>query len=545
MAVVDSHSNASPFAARVEDLAIDALNNGVPLAEFLDALTVGISRAFKSVEIETFDSRSAVQIARHLGALERVVFNNKVTFERQADRCNASTGTSARGTAELLASESGETARDVAGRLAVARRLEALPGAQEAFTSGKLSYKQADAISRGATDAESEAALLRVAQTQPLDELQRQAQRLAEAAASAEEQERIRERARNRRSLKVWVDPADKSMFKFFGTGPVEELPAFRARVSAAGDLAFRSARKSGERRPPQFYAYQGLMELLSAAGAPMPSSPAPSLPAHRSADTGCAPGLFGELVKSGGTAAPPADSSTLLDPSSRATRHSGAPPGSNPTVAHTPTKESPPGSAHTLDTSSPGSPDLPGSPTPKLSPPKPPRNSNVRHQVLIHVTEDAFLNAVIRKGDFCETAEGESIPLSRLYELIADENPLMRILVMSGTDVTAAASTDGRKITAEAFAIAVARDKCCANPDCRSPLNVEIDHRRPVKDGGPPTLNNLIGLCSQCHYKKTYLGWCLVGPRGSWKFVKRRANGDGGIGYPLDRDEDPGDYSS
>lgn len=150
----------------------------------------------------------------------------------------------------------------------------------------------------------------------------------------------------------------------------------------------------------------------------------------------------------------------------------------------------------------------------------------------------------ILRFGpDAAADAATAKLPRQTTNARIADDNPVIRILVKNGSVVTAVTSTDGRKITAETLAIAIARDKCCANPDYKSTFNIQLDHRRPVRDNGPPTLGNLIGLCSKCHYRKTHLGWCLVGPRDNWRFVKRRATGDGGIGYPLDHDEDPGDY--
>lgn len=167
----------------------------------------------------------------------------------------------------------------------------------------------------------------------------------------------------------------------------------------------------------------------------------------------------------------------------------------------------------------------------------------NTRHQVLLHVSERAFSTGVVRKGDVCETQDGVLVPLRYIYDVIESENPIIRLMVENGHDLSAMASVDGRKITAEVWAVALGRDPCCVNPLCGSDTGVEIDHRRPCSDKGPPTLSNLMGLCRRCHYLKTHKGWCMVGPRGDWVFVKRRHSGDGGIGYPLDRDEDATDY--
>lgn len=50
-------------------------------------------------------------------------------------------------------------------------------------------------------------------------------------------------------------------------------------------------------------------------------------------------------------------------------------------------------------------------------------------------------------------------------------------------------------------------RDGVCNTPYCDAPIR-EIDHIRPVREGGPTTWNNASGLCSACNQRKENTGW-------------------------------------
>ena len=166
---------------------------------------------------------------------------------------------------------------------------------------------------------------------------------------------------------------------------------------------------------------------------------------------------------------------------------------------------------------------------------------SEMRRQVMIMVDIAAFSRGYTVGKERCTIPGVGQVPVSEAWDGL--EKAVVRILAKDGEEVVSMASTTGRKITAETKAIAIARDPKCANPRCNHRHGLELEHRRPVSDGGPGVLSNLMMLCPECHYAKTHHGYCLVGPRGSWQWVQRRQKGDGGIGYPLDHDEDPAVY--
>ena len=84
-----------------------------------------------------------------------------------------------------------------------------------------------------------------------------------------------------------------------------------------------------------------------------------------------------------------------------------------------------------------------------------------------------------------------------------------LSILVEDGRDVRTFARP-GRKVTAALAQLLAARDPVCTITGCGRAARIEGDHNRPVSEGGESSAENLDGLSTQHHRRKTG-GWNVV----------------------------------
>lgn len=139
----------------------------------------------------------------------------------------------------------------------------------------------------------------------------------------------------------------------------------------------------------------------------------------------------------------------------------------------------------------------------------------------LVHVRVDhsALVRGETAPGEICEVPGVGPIPVSAARAFASDA--FLCALATDGKDVTAVSHL-GRTIPAHLRTALMERDPRCVVPGCTHEGPLEIDHIKPVAEGGPTELGNLARLCRWHHYKKTYHGYRLKRVAGGWTWSTR-----------------------
>ncbi|HEU5301473.1 MAG TPA: HNH endonuclease signature motif containing protein [Acidimicrobiia bacterium] len=129
------------------------------------------------------------------------------------------------------------------------------------------------------------------------------------------------------------------------------------------------------------------------------------------------------------------------------------------------------------------------------------------RDHVVVHVDATALVAGEARPGDRCEVPGLGPVPVEHARSILGDG--VLSILVEDGRDVRTFARP-GRKVTAALAQLLAARDPVCTIAGCGRSMRIEGDHHRPVSEGGESSAENVDGLCTQHHRRKT-AGWTIV----------------------------------
>jgi hypothetical protein len=115
--------------------------------------------------------------------------------------------------------------------------------------------------------------------------------------------------------------------------------------------------------------------------------------------------------------------------------------------------------------------------------------------RAMIHIRVDhAALMRGHRKGEeTCEIPGVGPIPVATARALSSDA--ILAAVLTEGADVKAVTHL-GRTIPARLRTALQARDPECAVPTCHARHRLQIDHMKPVTEGGPTSLENLVRLC-------------------------------------------------
>jgi 5-methylcytosine-specific restriction endonuclease McrA len=137
----------------------------------------------------------------------------------------------------------------------------------------------------------------------------------------------------------------------------------------------------------------------------------------------------------------------------------------------------------------------------------------------MVHVRVDhaALLRGHVESREVCELPGIGPIPVEVARSLAVDS--ILSVLVTDGVDVTTVAHA-GRTIPAALRRALLERDQHCAVPGCDVREALEIDHIRPVGQGGETTLANLVCLCHWHHYLKTHQGHAIERSVGGWRWL-------------------------
>ena len=142
---------------------------------------------------------------------------------------------------------------------------------------------------------------------------------------------------------------------------------------------------------------------------------------------------------------------------------------------------------------------------------------SGPRTMVQVRVDHAALARGHREAGEVCEVAGVGPIPIATARALSSDA--ILAAVITKGEDVKAVAHL-GRTIPARLRTALEARDPECVVPGCHSRYRLEIDHVKPLAEGGRTSLDNLARMCRPHHHMKTILGFCLEGSPGKWRWI-------------------------
>lgn len=165
---------------------------------------------------------------------------------------------------DWLADTTGTSKGDAADTLDTGRKLKALPATEAELRKGKLSTKQAKAVTDAATaDPSAERDLLDAAQNSSLGALKNKARRTKHSANR--DPEATRKRIHAHRSCRNWVDP--DGVGHLHASGTPEAIARLAAKIGHRAGKIFETARKASQREPLEAYAFDALSELINEDG--------------------------------------------------------------------------------------------------------------------------------------------------------------------------------------------------------------------------------------------------------------------------------------
>jgi HNH endonuclease len=141
-----------------------------------------------------------------------------------------------------------------------------------------------------------------------------------------------------------------------------------------------------------------------------------------------------------------------------------------------------------------------------------------LRAVVHVHVDRSAWNRGRVERNERCFIPGVGPVPVAAARRLAADG--IVKAVLADGADVRAVAHF-GRTIPAKVRTALEARDLSCVVPDCDERDDLEIDHIKPISDGGDTSLGNLARLCRWHHSLKTHRGWRIAGSPGAWRWFK------------------------
>ena len=137
----------------------------------------------------------------------------------------------------------------------------------------------------------------------------------------------------------------------------------------------------------------------------------------------------------------------------------------------------------------------------------------------MIHVRVDhgALRRGHTERGEVCEVPGAGPVTVGWVNSLLADA--VVAALEVDDGEVRKVVHL-GRGIPARVRTALLERDPVCVVPGCGVANDLEIDHVRPVAEGGRSELANLCRLCRFHHYLKTHHRWRVSrrGKRWLWE---------------------------
>lgn len=139
------------------------------------------------------------------------------------------------------------------------------------------------------------------------------------------------------------------------------------------------------------------------------------------------------------------------------------------------------------------------------------------RAKILVRVDQSALLRGHAEGDETCDIAGVGPVPVSVVRDLWPDA--VVKLVLTRGEDVVNVTHLSRR--ATEAMTTAVQwRPPLCSNILCDNDRFLEVDHRLGWANVLRTRVDELDGLCSECHRAKTIDNWQLVRGSGRRRFV-------------------------
>jgi hypothetical protein len=151
--------------------------------------------------------------------------------------------------------------------------------------------------------------------------------------------------------------------------------------------------------------------------------------------------------------------------------------------------------------------------------PPTKPRRKqgvNPRYRALLRIDVPALVRGHVEGEETCDIPGWGSVPVSVARDLLGDA--LLHVVLTHGKQVINVTTSARAPNLPQRLAL-LWNGLQCSRLGCPH-LATEIDHRKPVADGGPTNIANIDGLCSHDHDLKTRFGWALLPGTGKREMV-------------------------
>src|SRR5207244_1676253 len=132
---------------------------------------------------------------------------------------------------------------------------------------------------------------------------------------------------------------------------------------------------------------------------------------------------------------------------------------------------------------------------------------------VRLNVDGEALTRGYVEAGERCEIVGIGPVPVTTARALLDDA--IITLLDRRNGEYQQLGRPT-RTIPAHLRRALEARDRVCGVMGCDNDQLLEIDHIKPLAQGGPTTLENTWRICRPHHRLKTYLGWTVDGPPGN-----------------------------
>ena len=137
--------------------------------------------------------------------------------------------------------------------------------------------------------------------------------------------------------------------------------------------------------------------------------------------------------------------------------------------------------------------------------------------EIRVVADSSAMARGHTEAGDRCEIMGIGPIPVTTARALLDDA--VVSVLVKDGDDITTVSSPK-RTIPAKLRRALETRYPTCGVHGCANNQFLQIDHVRPIADGGPTSIDNTWRICPFHHAQKTLHGWRVTGEPGNWNLV-------------------------
>jgi uncharacterized protein DUF222 len=226
------------------------------LGELRQAMA-GLASRFDAALLGPAQARAAMSEA---AAIEHMAAVLKAMAADRLAESEAWRGEGDRSAAHHLARTTGTPVSQAASELEMAKRLKHRPKTEAAARAGTLSPQQAAAIADAAeADPDAEDDLLALAAKASLQELREEAARRKAAATDLDERHR---RIHNERRVRDWTD--GEGGWNLSARGTPEDGAKIMAALRTVADGLFKAARGEGRREPPEAYAFDALVQLVT-----------------------------------------------------------------------------------------------------------------------------------------------------------------------------------------------------------------------------------------------------------------------------------------